>query len=116
MGDGFRGPVGPPPTDLTVNLTRQSGICTSFCSSTMALYETVANPDVMRILEAPLTNQAEKDRLRQEMDHQREMAARDQQVLRDAMEKSEDQMKMMRDQMRIQDERFESMRDQHREE
>merc|ERR1712204_54424 len=52
--DGFRGPVGPPPTDLTVNLTRQSGICTSFCSSTIALYETVANPDVMRILEAPL--------------------------------------------------------------
>merc|ERR1712008_263473 len=42
--------------------------------------------------------------------------AKDQQVLRDAMERGEDQMKMMRDQMRIQDERFESMRDQHREE
>merc|ERR1712008_341287 len=70
--------------------------------------------DLQRELERQ-TNQAEKDRLRQEMDHQREIAARDQQVLRDAMERSEEQMKMMRDQMRIQDERFESMRDQHRE-
>merc|ERR1712012_500651 len=46
--------------------------------------------------------------------HQRDMAARDQQVLRDAMEKTEEQMKMMRDQMRIQDERFDKMREQNK--
>jgi small GTP-binding protein len=62
------------------------------------------------------SDQAEKERLRQEMEHQREMAARDQQVLRDAMERSEEQMKTLLDQVRIQDERFERMRDQHREE
>jgi len=62
------------------------------------------------------TNQAEKDRLRQEMDHQKKVAAQDQRVLRDAMERSEGQMKMMRDQMRIQDERFEETQHQHREE
>jgi len=61
-------------------------------------------------------SEAEKERLRQEMNHQRDMAARDQQVLRDAMDKNEEQMKMMRDQMRIQDERFDKMREQHKEE
>lgn len=62
------------------------------------------------------TNEAEKARLRQEMEHQREMAARDQQVLRDAMENSQEQMREMRDQMRVQDERFERLQAQHREE
>merc|ERR1711935_397357 len=71
--------------------------------------------DLQRKLEKQ-TNQAEKDILRQEMDHQREIAARDQQVLRAAMEKSQEQMKMLRDQMRIQDELFERTQDQHREE
>jgi len=71
--------------------------------------------DLQRKLEKQ-HDQAEKDKLLQDMDHQREMAARDQQVLRDAMERSEEQMKMMRDQMRIQDERFDRMREQHREE
>jgi len=61
-------------------------------------------------------NEAEKQRLRQEMDHQREMAERDQQVLREAMQNNEKQMEMMRDQMRIQDERFDTMREQHKEE
>merc|ERR1712012_1463285 len=49
-------------------------------------------------------------------EHQREIAARDQQVLRDAMENSQEQMREMRDQMRVQDERFERLQAQHREE
>jgi len=61
-------------------------------------------------------SEAEKERIRQEMNFAKELAARDQQVLRDAMGKNEEQMQLMRDQMRVQDERFEKMQAAHNEE
>jgi len=69
--------------------------------------------ELQRKLESQ-ASEAEKERLRQDMAHQRELAARDQQVLRNAIEKNQSHMAMLRDEMRIRDESFDKLQEQHK--